>query len=234
MPKWLIAFGALLSLQPLAAAEPVAAQQVAADPFEQLLDAFQGSVPEELVVESSVRALETTLRLDPRFAAFERQRPGIVELVSEAARPTLALFNARVKAEYRPRFIAAMRQGLTAEEALQIVSFTETRIGRKVFAAAVGSYDGRATATALAQGEAVTSTQVRQDSGAASEAALASLDEADRAELEREARSRPALLKLGSVRAEFAELRARMGKEPMTADETAMLTSAIQAALTNR
>ena len=221
-------------LQSLAAAGPAMAQQAVADPYEQLLDTIEASMSEELILQSSVRALETRLRLDPTIATLERQRPGVVQLMSEAARPTLASYTRRVRADYRPRFVAVLRKRLTAEEVLEIAGFFESPIGRKLLAATASNYDGRAAGSAAAQGEAITSTQIREDASAATGAALASLDEADQAEIAREAGSRPALLKLGPVRAEFNEIRALMEGAPMSAAEQASLTAAIQAALRAR
>jgi hypothetical protein len=231
MLKRLISLAALALLQPLAAAQPVAAQQAAADPFEQVLEAIDATTPREAVLESSVRALEASLRLNPAMAALERQRPGVIETTSAAARPTLASYIARLRAEYRPRYVAVLRQHLTADEASEIAGFFESPIGQKLIAATVDHYQGQAAAAALAQGNAITSSEVRQDASAAAGGALANLDAADSAEVIREAASRPALLKLDPVRAEFNELRAQMDREPMSAAEQAMLQEAIRSAL---
>jgi hypothetical protein len=230
MWKWIVALGALLWLQTPATAQAASAEQAVADPFERVMDAIEGSVSDEELVQSSVRALEAAWRQNSMMAALERNRPGSLAIISEAARPTLASWRKRVKAEFRPRFIAALRNHLTAEDALEVADFYETPVSRRALAAIPNNDHGTAMATARGNGTAVTSTQVRQDATVAREAALASLSEADRAELAREAASRPALLKLVPAQAEFSELRALMEKAPMTAAENATLQAAIAAA----
>lgn len=233
MWRWIAALGALLMLQaPATAAGP--GIQAVVDPFEQVLDAMEMGMPVELVLESTVRALESRLRMDPSIAALERQRPGLVQTLSQASRPTLARYTARVRADFRPRFVAALRNRLTAEEAMEVAAFFHSAIGQKLLAATARSYEGAAARAALAQGEAISATDVQRDAGGATDSALAGLDEADRAEVAREAGSRPALLKLGPVQAEFSEIRALMERAPMNAAEQAMLNTAIQAALRAR
>jgi hypothetical protein len=213
------------------AAQATAAERVAADPFERVLAAIERSVPDEAILESSVRGLETTWRQNPAMAALERQRPGILAVLSEAARPTLASWSARVRAEFRPRYVAALRSRLSVDEALDLADFYDSPIGHKLLVGIPGNYTGTAAATALAAGQSVTPQQVRQDASAAANATLASLTEAERTELAREAAAHPALLKLEPARAEFSRLRAQMEQTPLTAAETAMLNAALRSAL---
>lgn len=191
------------------AAEP-AGRAAANAAYIELCDTIEADADEDGRLDYYINTLaEQMTTATPSLMEAEASYPGISMAMAEAIRPVIKSHSQRVRKAYRPRMVAALKEGLTEPEARKLTALMRSPIGRSLIA---GPH---------------TDAAVKAELDADAILALAQLSREERAELERSTMEK----KFEAVAAKLAGLRASMELEPLTAEEEAQMNTALQAAI---
>lgn len=199
-----------------------------------LLAAIQGSVDPETVITQTLKAARQSFLANPDFVAAEAQSPGFVDELVNSMRPVMVAQDARVKALYRPQFLALFAANLTPGEAASIARFYRSDLGRKIMTRVVDNTSLDARVASVGKEGTVSEDALGKDFTASSSAAVAQLTEADLMALERLITAEPALHKITGLQQPMIALRTRLENEPLSAQENADLEAAMSAVIARR
>jgi hypothetical protein len=220
-------FAALAAVLALAfVAAPAAAQD---DPWDRLYSALEAGVDQQLAMDAMLGSVaRSILRSDPTWRDLEKGNRGLLMAMTEAIRPTMLVYSERVRLQYRPRIVAAMRQVLSAEEATSVADFYASDLGRRVLQATVSNLGAEAIMDEALSGGEVSADAVGRDMRASGQRGFATLTEAEQAEVIRRALTVPGLAKMGQMMQVVAPIRAEMENAPLTRSEERAFAAAIE------
>lgn len=213
-------------------AAPVA-PAIQPDAYSELYDVIKSGVDEERVLDQLIASFSQQLATaNPDLVQAEAAFPGFSSAIGVAMRPMFKSYRARLQGIYRPRMIAEFKRMLNESEARDAVDVYRSPIGRKILAGVTAGYDGKATmASALrGNGDEIEAAAVLADRDIAVNRAVNGLSPADLAELERMARQKPVMFKLGRIGSKMREMSVAMENEPLTPSEEAEMGRLIDAA----
>ncbi|MFO6446007.1 DUF2059 domain-containing protein [Erythrobacter sp. NE805] len=223
---------------PVEAASPAAAEDPA---YGELFAAMLDSADQQAAYDGIAASIAREYAKVPEIAALEAAKPGLIAAIVTGLRPALVSYGDRVRAQYRPRMLAAFARHLSPAEARDIAELYRSPIGRKLMAAMSRNVTADSVVsgigTAMAEGKdpnavEVSRSQVEADMRRATASAMGELTPADFEALGQMARNKPALFKLNLVRGDIMQLRTAMENEPPTPDEEKRIEAAVIAAMT--
>jgi len=201
-----------------------------ADVYTSIIEA----VDENLVIDNISATMTSQMATaDPAMAVLEKAYPGLSAAIVAAVRPHLMGYTRRVRELYRPRMIAVIAGHLTVAEAREVAAFYRSPVGRKLLGGVVRNTDGKNAMAVAIKDKAVTGEALTADSRSAVQRAMAGLTGDDFAEIGRQARAHPALLKLNSLAAALRPVRLEMENSPLIPAEEAAIQQAIETAVTD-
>lgn len=193
------------------------------------MESFTRRLKADQVIAAFSEQLATA---DPDLVKAEAMFPGFSNALGEGIRPLFRAYLARVQRTYRPRMISVFKEVFSEAEAHDAAELYRSPVGRKLMGGVSAGFDGKATIASALRDNEVGDTAVRADVDVAVNRALGGLTPEDLAELERMARTRPALLKLGQLGSRAMPLRVAMENEPLTPQEEDELQRLMEAAAT--
>lgn len=163
----------------------------------------------------------------PEIAIAEKLSPGLIAELLQEMRPRLIAINDRVQREYRSEWKALLASAFSPEEARSVAEFYRSPLGAKVLGGVARNFTYDQTIANIAETPVITNQQVSADMRRTTAGLLAELTLADLEEMGLAAVENPALLKLGELAPQMAELRTRMENEQPTAAEEAAIEAAV-------
>lgn len=219
-----------------------AAEAAPLDPaYEALIGAMEAGVDQQAAYDGLLTSVAREYAKVPEFAQIEAAKPGFIDAVIAAIRPTMIAYSERVRADYRPAMLAVLARHLTPSEARDVTEVYLSPAGRKVIAGVSRKASADSVlsgiGTAFAEGREadvyeVTRAQVEADIRRTTGAVLSELTPEDFAEFARIAKEKPAILKMQAIRPDITALRTRMENEQPNAEESAKLEEAVVAVVT--
>ncbi len=209
--------------------------------YEALIGAMEAGVDQQAAYDGLLASVAREYAKVPEFAQIEAAKPGFIDAVIAAIRPTMIAYSERVRADYRPRMQAVLASHLTPAEARDVAEVYLSPPGRKMMAGVSRNVSADSVVsgigTALADGREaddyeVTRAQVETDMRRTMGAVLNELTPADFAEFARIAKEKPAILKMQAIRPDIMALRTKMENEQPNAEESAKLEEAVVAVVT--
>lgn len=215
---------------PALSAEPAAAVKTDDEVYADIIDAINEGVNPDVMLDRQIATLADQMAVaDPHIIEAEAAFPGFTKALAQSMRPGMRMISDRVALKYRPRFAALFASHYTRAEAIDVAAFYRSPVGRRLMGGVQSNYDVKATVASALQEKDV-SAGLEADIRTSTNRAVASLSREDLLELDRLARQKPALRKLGAVSEGMREIRLAMESEEPTPEEAAMMEKAIQAA----
>ena len=214
----------------LAQAAPVPGEAVQADAHELLYEAMCGGIDQDQMIEGQLRSVREVWEADANLLVAERQFPGLMDAMIDAARPIIRKISEQSHAEYRPKMIAAMKTVLNAEEAADAAEFYNSPIGRKLLGGIAANADARRTIEGYLDNQEVAESDIRGDIRATSGKAVGALTDEELAALGEMATEKPALMKLGELGEAIIPIRMEMERAAMTGELQTQMAAAVEAA----
>lgn len=214
----------------LSAAEDAA---IVTDAHEDLYSAMEEGVDQGLMKEQVLGTVITAFKQEiPEIALIEDAQPGFIEKLRTDLRPIMSDYSDRVKLEYRPKMVAALRAMLTPDEAREVAAFYRSPLGKKLLAGASQNYDLDDTASkALRNPDAdIQSETLETDFRRMGVQAYLGLTPAERKQMGTVPAQYPALMKFVADQSGIMAIRVQMENEPLNSDEDARLEKMIKAA----
>lgn len=197
----------------------------------QLYALFESGVDQNAIHDGMAASMKDLFLQDPDFQLIESAYPGATDRIVASIRPVLVEYSERVRIEYRPRMIDALRSELSDAETREIITFYSSPIGRRVLALSSASYRPDSVLSTLKEDRATTSDDVKEDLNRTAAAAIGSMTKAEQQEFVMAIISNPALAKLQNVMPKITALRAKMEEEPMSSSEEKRLEATMEKAI---
>lgn len=214
----------------LAAAEDAAA---VADAHEDLYSAMEEGVDQGLMKEQVLGTVIAAFqRQIPELALIEDAEPGFLDKLRNNLRPIMSDYSDRVRREYRPKMVAALRATLTPDEAREVAAFYRSPLGKKLLAGASQNYDLDDTASKAVKdpAAAIQSETLEADFRRMGVQAYLGLTPEERKQMADVATQYPALMKFIADQSGIMAIRVEMENEPLSPDEEARLEKMIKSA----
>lgn len=201
-----------------------------------LIDAMNAAIDQDAALDAMSATIAREYGKVPQIAAMEQAKPGLIDAIVLAMRPTLKTYGQRVQADYRPRTRAMLANYLTPADAEDLAAFYRSPLGRKLMGQASRSLTMDSTLSGIGDDISagkdptevtIDSAQINSDIDKASRSAVGALSEDDLAELGRLTMEKPALLKLAAIRDDMLALRTQMENEQPTPAEAAAIERAV-------
>lgn len=213
---------------------PVPAQQASGSAYAEVYDSILEAVDEGVVIDNISATMTSQMATaDPTMAELEKTFPGLSAAIVAGVRPHLLGYTRRVRDQYRPRMIAVIAGQLTVAEARDVAAFYRSPVGRKLLGGVVRNTDSKNAMAAAIKDQEVTNEALSADSRSTVQRAIAGLTREDLAEIGRQARAHPALLKLNGLAAAMRPVRLEMENSPLLPAEEQAIQLAIETAVTD-
>lgn len=214
---------AMLPAPTLAQAQ-TAPSMVTRDPHVAMFEAIYQGVDQEQVLEAMLQQVATqVVTSQPEAAQMEAQSPGLMLELMLALRPVLRDYRDRVRREFDPQIIAAMREVFSDAEAASLARLYNSDLGRRM----MGSYAGNVSMNqtidqALDQQDITAEAVARDDAVTVSRSVGSMMANASAAELREMAelpQRYPALLRMPELQQATLPIRTAMENAPPSAAE---------------
>lgn len=212
------------------AQETAASQQAEPTAYADLVAAMQDGIDQEMVIDNQLAVVRSLWQADPNMVAAEAAYPGLFDAMIDAGRPVITRHNQELQDEFRPRYVAALAEALTEQEAARIAEFYRSPLGMKMLGGLSRTMDSRATIEGgIAKGE-IDIKDFDKDVQKSAGQIVGSLTAEEQAELVRLFTTDPALMKMNDLQAIVVPIRADMEKAGMAPARQKEIEAVIQTA----
>ena len=212
------------------AQETAASQPAQPTAYADLVAAMQDGIDQEMVIDNQLAVVRSLWQADPNMVAAEAAYPGLFDAMIDAGRPIITRHSQEIQDEYRPRYVAALAEALTEQEAARIAEFYRSPLGAKMLGGLSRTMDGRAMIEGgIANGEIDMrdfDTDIRKSAGQI----VGALSAQEQADLVRLFTTDPALMKMNDLQAIVLPIRAEMEKAAMAPARQKEIEAAIKTA----
>lgn len=197
------------------------------DVHSQLYDTLEAGLDQSVVIDRAIDAtVEQLAKTNPALRQAEAKAPGMIRAMADEMRPTLSAYAERVRQQYRPRMVAAVREVLDEREAAALSSFYGSPLGRRVLAAVSGNFAISNVSGEMLQGKPASTESVRRDLAETVKQGLAALSAEDREEVAKQVLTTPGLVKMATLNQRIIAIRAEMERTPPNNQEMAAVVDA--------
>lgn len=213
--------GTITPLAPIAAEEVAERAQIAPQPAHfDLIEALRENVDQDAMLDAAVAAaIQAMYDESEEFRQMEAEAPGLFDAMMVAARPILQRYNARIVEETKPKLAALLAELVTPEEAANIASFYRSPMGKKLINAVKSNASFENRMRGIAERDDISASSVAQDQIATNRAAMNSLTDEEKAEIEAEMRKYPEFMKLRLFQLRSVPINHAAENTPMTQAE---------------
>jgi hypothetical protein len=178
--------------------------------------------------------LPAELRTDPGFVEMESKCPGVISAMSKAVEP-VARRELENNAEVHRGAMAEMfRKDLSEQEASEANAFFASPLGRRYSAAFLDTGTTRNASAERQTQRSVSREAVEADLNEGGQAALTSLNAADRSELERIMTTVPWAIRFNGLQPAIVELNLRQQNAPQSETYSQAVDAAMRKAASER
>lgn len=205
----------------------------AAESYEALYAAINRSEGEAATIDNLLDTMEHTLETqDPNIAALEAVRPGFLQGFSDVLRPWVMEHTGRVKTIFKPRFLTAIAEELTPEDAGRMAAFYDSPVGAKLLRSVTQNYTGANMLGDIDDFDVekdISADAINRDiSSAAVKGALAMSAEDMKHEDSAPLRDPVLMAKMSRLGVRLVELRAQMENTPLDPDVEQGITADVE------
>ncbi|MBX7532999.1 DUF2059 domain-containing protein [Qipengyuania sp. 1XM1-15A] len=212
------------------AQDTAASQPAQPTPYVELVAAMQDGIDQEMVIENQLVVVRSIWQADPNMVAAEAAYPGLFDAMIDAGRPIITRQNQELQDEFRPRYVSALAEVLTEQEAARIAEFYRSPLGMKLLGGLSRTMDNRASIEGgVANGE-IDMKDFDKDVMKSAGKIVGTLSAEEQAELVRLFTTDPALMKLNDLQGVVVPIRAEMEKAGMAPARQKEIEAAIQTA----
>ena len=212
------------------AAPRIARAAALADVFVDIHAAIRAAADDAQALDlATVAYAQRLMATDPSLAKIEAGQPGLTPYLADALRPVLERVGLRRREAYRDRAVATLRETFTPTEAVDVLAFCRSPVGRRLLTSVGTMYESRAAITSALRAGLISVDEAGASLEEVAGAALSEISLDDSAEIGRMAEAHPALNKIDLMTRRLGALRVAMEREPLSSPEQAAITIAIQA-----
>lgn len=195
-----------------------------------LVAAIEGGIDQGMVIENQLAVVRSLWQADPNMVAAEAAYPGLFDAMIDAGRPVITRQSQELQDEFRPRYVAALAEALTEQEAARIAEFYRSPLGVTMLSGLSRTMDNRASIEGgVANGE-IDMRDCDKDVMKSAGNIVGTLSAEEQAELVRLFTADPALMKMNDLQSVVVPIRADMDKAGMSPSRQKEIEAAIQTA----
>ena len=224
----ILAFPVFAIAQDTAESQQPAAVQSSA--YADLVAAMQDGIDQDMVIENQLGVVRSIWEANPEMVAAEAAFPGLFDAMIDAGRPIIKRQNAELQDEFRPRFVAALSEALTEQEAVRIAEFYRSPLGAKMLAGLSRTMDNRNSIQEGVKTGKIDMEDFEKDVVKSAGTVVGTLTAEEQTELVRLFTTEPALQKMTSLQGVVAPIRAEMEHAGMAPFRQKEIEAAIQIA----
>ena len=210
-------------------APPAFAQHIAPeiDPYDDVVHAMLEGLDRSAEIDATLDAMRREYRATPVMAKLEKQSPGLIDELVEAARPVIEASLARNSNVMNTEIAALFRANLTVSEAAEAARFFRNPSVKRLLGNVSRNYSPDNIASGIGSDAPITVEQVTKDAQNASAKGVMATSKTDLAVVEKLGEESPVWRKLKMLLPQIREIRTRIENAPLTAEEDAILDAAI-------
>lgn len=210
--------------------EAQASEAVQPSAYADLVATMQDGVDQDMVIENQLVVVRSIWEADPNMVAAEAAYPGLFDAMIDASRPIIKRQNQELQEEFRPRFVSALADNLTEQEAARIAEFYRSPLGVKMLQGLSQTMDNRTSIENGVETGEIDAADLDKDVATSAGKIVGTLSAAEQTELVRLFTTDPALGKLPTLPAVMRPIRMEMEQAGMKPSRQKEIETAIQTA----
>ena len=212
------------------AQDAAASQPAQPTAYADLVAAMQNGIDQELVIENQLAVVRSIWEAEPTMVAAEAAYPGLFDAMIDAGRPVITRQNRELQEEFRPRFVVAIADALTEQEAARMAEFYRSPLGVKMLGGLSKTMDNRASIEGGVENGEIDMNDFDKDVMTSAGKIVGTLTAEEQTELVRLFTTDPALMKMSQMQSVVMPIRADMEKAGMSPERQKEIETAIQTA----